>query len=309
MVNGFALRTRLIIVTALLSAAGCGAPHLGGSDAFRMEGVPSLLTAYTERTGLTGGWNVVEGVEVTFLINGKQVASVVTDGDGYAGAKVTLPADVKHFTAQATIDGKQLQHEGVVHQWPRNRTIIVCDIDGTISWTDFERLYLDKSNVGTKPIDQAVETLQELSGRFNIAYLSARPRILMGLTKEWLDEHGFPPGPLLTASSIDEGIHAERFKEKTIREHKKSAPYILIGIGNLDSDAEAYAANGLLTLIRHKRDDKQFRAHAIVLPDWAYIRTFFAANSELLADPEKLAQAIKEDQVLAQPLFPYQQRR
>ena len=308
--DGVARVARLIVVAWVLGVAGgCGRPILSVSDAVRMEGIPSLLTAYAERSDLVGAWEAVEGVEVTFFVGGNEVARAVTDGDGYAGERVTLSGKVTQFTARAVIDGKQLEHEGVVYHWNADRTIIVSDVDGTICWTDFEQLYLNRSNKGTVPVDGARETLRELTPRFNIAYLSARPRILLGLTKEWLDQNDFPSGPIVTASSIDEGLDAERFKTKSIREHKKYAPYILIGIGNLDSDSEAYAANNMLTLIRHKADDKQFRAHAIVLPDWASIREFFAANAELLEDPAKLDRAIREGHMLVQPQFPYHERR
>ncbi len=303
-----AWRAPLVAAMCLLTAAGCTST-LSVSDAVRMEGTPSLLSAYAERTDLLGEWHGVAGVEVTFLVDGKEVARAVTDADGYASKRVTLPTAATHFTAEATIGIGMLQHEGVIYPWAADRTIIVFDIDGTVCDTNFEELFLRKSNEGSVPIEGAQETLQELSSRFNIGYISARPRILLKPTKEWLAQYDFPPGPVLTASSIDEGLHAERFKAKAIREHKAAVPNILIGIGNLDSDSEAYAANGLLTLIRHEDDDKSFRAHAIVLPDWAQIRQFFLANGHVLENPDKLRQAIKEGHMLTQPQFPYAPRR
>jgi len=302
-------RWDILLAWITAAAAGCGGPILSMNDVIRMEGTASLLAAYAERKTLTGSWSPIEGVEVTFWAKQKQAARAVTDKDGYAAAQVQLAPDVKSVKAKATIDGADLSHEGVVHTWPADRTIIVCDIDGTISWTDYEQLFLHESNKGSTPVEDAHQTLHKLSEHFNIGYLSARPRSLLRLTKQWLQEHDFPYGPVIMASSIDQGIHAERFKTKSIREHRKRVPQILIGIGNLDSDAEAYGANGMLALIRHKADDRAFRAHAIVLPDWAAIREFFDANRKALEDPDKLAKALQEGRMFLQPRFPYQPQK
>jgi len=68
-------------------------------------------------------------------------------------------------------------------------------------------------------------------------------------------------------------------------------------------------ATGLLPLIRHERDDRKFRAHAIVLPANAAIRAFLAANAAVLEDPARLQHALRCRQMLLQQTFPYQPRR
>ena len=294
---------------AVLAVGGCGRGLLSVSDAVRMEGVETLLSAYAERTDVLGSWDAVEGVEVSFFVDGTQVGRALSDASGYAGLRIEIDPAAQRFEARATIDGGQVKHEGHIFHWPADRTIVVCDIDGTISWTDFGKLYVEMSNEGTVPIEDARDTLAKISERFNVAYLSARPRVLLPLTKQWLADHDFPPGPVITASNIDEGIHAEHFKAKAIRAHKQVVPQILIGIGNLESDAEAYGSTGLLPLIRHKHDDKQFRADAIVLPDWPAIGEFFEANADLLEDPGRLSKAIDEREMLLQRPFPYQPRK
>ena len=110
---------------------------------------------------------------------------------------------------------------------------------------------------------------------------------------------------MVTAATIDDGIHAERFERETILRLQEIAPNILIGIGNRNSDAEAYGACGLVTLIRHEADDRRFRAHALVLEDWETIRKFFDLNRELLENPQQLRAAIQNNTPLVTPLFPY----
>jgi len=292
----------------MLTAAGCRT-ILTVSDAVQVDGVPTLLTAYAETQILPGIWHPARGVKVQFRVDDSPVGNTVTDADGYAGLHVTVPRDAKQFCARGRVVARQCEDKAKVFHWPANRTIMIFDIDGTISQTDWLELYLKESSKNTVPIQCAAETLRELSRRYNIMYLSARPRVLLDTTEQWLARNHFPPGPLLTASNIDQGLEAERFKAKAIRHQKTYLWQILIGVGNLESDAEAYGAAGLLTLIRHKRDDRKFRAHAIVLPDYAAIRAFFAANAAILEDPARLRRALECRQMLLQQIFPYQPRR
>ncbi|MCR4426987.1 MAG: hypothetical protein NUW23_12510 [Firmicutes bacterium] len=48
-----------------------------------------------------------------------------------------------------------------------------------------------------RPVEGAVEALRELSRLCRIAYITARPPEVRGVTEWWLKEHGFPPGLLI----------------------------------------------------------------------------------------------------------------
>lgn len=297
-----------ILVLGLAALGGCGKPILSVSDTVQIGDNRTLLMGYAERSDLRGRWSAAPGVRITYLVDGKVVGSAVSDAHGFAGLRVPVPTDARGFVAQAEMGGQKLDAQGVIFHWSADRTIVVFDIDGTISWTDYPRLYVGKSNEGTVPIEHASQTLKQLSSRYNIVYLSARPRELLALTKQWLKEYDFPAGPLIAASSVDQGLHAEMFKTRTLREAREHAPQVLIGVGNLESDAEAYGANHMLALIRHKTDDKEFRAHAIIFPDWTGIAQFFEANAGVLENPAALAKAIAEGRMLLQPQFPYSPR-
>lgn len=288
-----------------LSLMGCSAPFLSVNETVVMEGAKTPLSAFVEREAGFDNWAGVPGVEVSFWVEEKEVARAVTDYEGHAYAECALPQSARRFEARADHRGRAMKSEGKILPWPKDRTIIVCDIDGTISWTDFEELVLHQSEKTSKPIEGSREVLHELSNRYSIIYLSARERFFFDLTNQWLAEQGFPEGPLLTSATLDEGIHAERFKRETILRLQRLFPNVLIGIGNKSSDVEAYGACGLVTLIRHEADDRQFRAHAIVLEDWNAIRSLFDMNREVLENPDTLRTAMHGGMTLVTPVFPY----
>jgi phosphoglycolate phosphatase-like HAD superfamily hydrolase len=79
--------------------------------------------------------------------------------------------------------------------------------------------------------------------------VTGRKRYLKEKTKRWLRMKGFPPAPVFFAPGFRSFLSHERFKFELIRRLKASWPNITIGIGDRNSDARAYLANGLRAII------------------------------------------------------------
>jgi hypothetical protein len=181
------------------------------------------------------------------------------------------------------------------------------DIDETISATNYGTL-IDgmEEDIGSQPLSGAAEAVGRLARRFNVLYVSARPRFLLEKTRRWLTRHGFPAGPVITTPSLAEAIRVQKFKGGTIAKLQALSDGLLIGIGNARTDSEAYAANGLLTVIIDDADSSRFRSHAVVVRNWAMVEKFFEANKDVLEAPARLRQAIAGEELLLRPVIKWQ---
>ncbi len=296
-----------IAIAAYLMTAGCAQPMLSVNDVIAVNGLQTTFDAYAEHVALLGDVDRVLGVKVTFLADGKEIGSSATDRRGFATYCCHVPPGAKSIEGRATIDGRDVRGVGNVFIWDPKLTTIVCDIDETISLTNYRTLLDDRpEDMGSKPLAGAPEALQRLSKRFNLLYVSARPRFLLEKTRRWLNRNGFPPSPVITTPSLAEAIRVQKFKGSTISDLQCLSDSLLIGIGNARTDSEAYAANGLLTLIIDEHDDDQFRAHTIVLRNWAMVEKFFDANQAVLGEPERLRSAIAGEEMLLRPIIRWQ---
>lgn len=292
-----------------ISVGGCATPMLSVSDVVVVMDGRTTLDAFTEHSSPFGHVDQLAGVEVNFEADGRPLGSAVADARGLAQWCCHLPTDAKMVQARAVVDGKSVTADARVFRWDPDRTIIVCDIDETISATSYSSLIADHpEDVGSTPFPDAADTLTDLSGRYNLIYMTARPRVLLNKTRRWLERHGFPPAPVVTTLSLAESVRAEKYKGTTIADLRCLASNLLIGIGNARTDSEAYAANGLLPILIDDADSDRFRAHAVVVRDWKMIRALFEANREVLERPEEIAALIRDEGLLRRPVIRYQPR-
>jgi hypothetical protein len=287
--------------------AGCGQPTLTLNDAVTIAGCQTPIEALVEHRSPLGDVDQLLGIEVRFFADGAPLGAEKTDRRGFARHCCFVPAETKRIEARATVDGVDVTGQGRLYQWDPTRTILVCDIDETISETRYSTLLDDmEADTGSAPLPDSSATLQALAGRFNIVYMTARPRWLLEKTRRWLVDHGFPDAPVVTAPTLAEALGVQKFKGGQIEEWRTLADHLLIGIGNAETDSEAYAANGLLTIIIDDDDTDDFRAHAVVLRNWAMVGDFFDANRAELEDAERLRQIIATEGMLKRPLIRWQ---
>lgn len=292
----------MMLVAAL--AAGCQQTMLTVSDAFCTPDQKSALEARLERTA-RGGMAGIAGVPITFYFHDQRLGEAVTDDMGVARLTCELPADSTHFRAEARHAGDPLKGEGLVFRFPPGRMVIVCDIDGTVSMTHYRELVFDEHDMASRPFDDAAAVLTKLNERFGLVYLTARPGFLLEKSKRWLEANGFPRAPVITTPGLAQSIGVQKFKAERIAHLKRVLGRVGIGIGNAETDSEAYAMQHLLTIILDNDDDNRFRSHAVVLRDWKMIEAFFDANREVLEDYDRLQAAIDGEAFIRRPILHY----
>jgi hypothetical protein len=297
---------RIIGSAILLAVGGCAKPMLSLSDVVVVNGGQTAIDALTEHSSPLGDVDELTGVDVEFFAGNQTLGQARTDPGGWARWSCHLPAGASSVRAKAVVDGRTVEAEGGVFAWDPNRTIIVCDIDETVSVTNYSALLAEgQDDLGSQPLPGAAKVMTELSKRFNVIYITGRPRFLLNKSRRWLKTHGFPAAPVVTAPTLNEAIRVQKFKGGQIADLRCLSSNLLIGIGNAKTDSEAYAANGLVTLIIDEGDTNRFRSHAIIVRDWEMIGRFFEANREVLEDPARLSSIIECEGMLLRPVRRY----
>jgi hypothetical protein len=294
-------------VAVLLGLSGCGPLVLSVDDAVATSAGPVRLAAYLGREHVFGLRSEIEHGTVTFFVNGRQVGENTVDDEGRAVVTAAdLAGEPRAFLARARAGGKVLEASGRIFYWPANRVGLAVDIDHTISQTDYRRLIVKERVAVSPPIPGARETLNELADKYNILYLTGRPRFLIEKTRGWLEHYSFPPGPVMAAPRFRDALLQLRFKQRTLHGLREQWPDLLIGIGNRTSDIEAYASNQMLPVIVYSGGEEKHYSDAVVLQDWQFVRRFFEANARVLTNPRDLEKVIQGQVMIEQPLIPYE---
>ncbi len=285
--------------------AGCGAPVLSVDDALLRPDGNLHLAAYVEREPLTGLRQDVSGVRVRFFVDDREVGDDQTDDEGQARVESRPAAGVRRYTARTLVGGRELLAAGRVFAWDDERVIIAVDIDQTVERTEYKGLILEDEGDPSDPLKRSAETLRALAEDFAILYLTGRPRFLLDKTRDWLREHEFPDGPVITARSLRESLRPGAFKRNMLHDVRAEWPKLLIGIGDKASDADAYGANEMLTIVLARTDRGEYGPHALVFRDWKALASFFAANRAVLTSPAGVKDAADGKPVLLRPVPPY----
>lgn len=132
---------------------------------------------------LTKGKLFPEGGRIAeFYIDGKRIGTALSGGDGYAFLEY-LPASrgIKHLKVRAGID----TDEGVLLVIGENNKVLMIEIEGILLESIFT----------PQPVKGSKETIQRLSKRFRIIYLTTA--IGLKKSREWLRKNGFPKSTVL----------------------------------------------------------------------------------------------------------------
>lgn len=284
---------------------GSGPAVVSVDDVLVRDDESVVLTAYVEREVILGMRKDVEHVSVTFSAGDRTLGQTVSGDEGLATLSTTLPAGQSALQVEANVHGQAVKGVGRVFRWNDNRVIIAVDVDQTVSQTDWEKLVTSSQPAGSLPLPGAQETLSGLAKDYHILYLTSRPRFLLDRTRDWLSHFEFPAGPVITAPGMRGAVMQSRFKRGKIAELRQVWPRLLIGIGNRQGDAVAYASNHMLPLILASEQEDEQLPGSILFRDWAGIREFFDVNRKALVDPGEVVRVIRGERTIHQPVVPW----
>jgi hypothetical protein len=205
------------------------------------------------------------GRVIAFRVDGQEVARARVGWGGCATTTFT-PRREKEYRIEAFCQcGSFAAAEATIFSRGTEREAIILDIDRTLSGSSF---FASVFKTGRKipPLDDAVNVTRALARKYDLIVVTGRKTHLRRKTKTWLAEKGFPRAPIYFSSLSRFPLSHEKFKTQLIRELKHAWANITIGIGDRDSDARAYLANGLRAIIL--REKGRCPRGAIIVNNW-----------------------------------------
>ncbi|HAX61218.1 MAG TPA: hypothetical protein DCX95_01465 [Elusimicrobia bacterium] len=189
----------------------------------------------------------VKGEKLFFYIDNKNMGESVTDNDGFAYLPCTIiKPGIFELTVKVSTASEFFSDTASAKIFcsDKKKPTIIVDIDHTVadvSWLG----YITRSNIKVKPLKNAPEILQKLSKKYNIIFVTKREDVFLRKTKDWLKMYKFPDAPVFFWDWGNYPISSAKYKSERIKKLKQIWKNISIGIGDRDTDIEAYLENGM----------------------------------------------------------------
>ncbi|MEA3368634.1 MAG: hypothetical protein U9R68_11040 [Planctomycetota bacterium] len=306
-------RTLCHLAAAAVVLAAAGSARAGFSDILRRvrdELGRGLLAhdvlarpgeAVTLRASLRGGFRLegVQGVRIQFHLRERRLGEGTSGGNGDVEAPWTAPAEPGDYAVRVRVKPADQPDDEDDHVAPARLLVAVrkpesplaiVDLDKTLVASGFHRVLLGGGRA--EPMDGSRLVLARLARTHTIVYLTHRPDFLGPTSKNWLQRHGYPLGPVLTSTlgGLMDGSGA--YKTRRLADLARNFKNLKVGIGDKVSDARAYAAQGLTSiLILHvdwseddPEDYEDLAAELAALPDSVHVATNWSAVAEVLFD-------------------------
>ncbi len=125
----------------------------------------------------------------------------------------------------------------------------ICDTRSCEAFFGTADFYQCEKVLEDSPIQGSVEYLNDLSQRYEIVYIDARPDFTRSITEDWLRKMGYPEGELYLAESQEERLS---LIDKMTGKHD-----FIAGNGDRWDDNELHSKIGCLSIILQENASKQ----------------------------------------------------
>jgi hypothetical protein len=173
----------------------------------------------------------------------RSIARTTTGSDGFyelANTDFTVP-NGQPLYAVLEADHSCAAHVNALH--PPGTKVVVTDIDATLTTEDPEVFNQVTDETYVPKMKAAADRLLQtwtMKG-YPIIYLTARPHVLRVETRKWLDDLGFPVGPVITAAAFlsDPAPYKTAWMKRIVDDFQWD---VVAAYGNADTDIAAYVA-------------------------------------------------------------------
>jgi hypothetical protein len=177
-----------------------------------------------------------------------EAARLRTDDAGLYSVSTVTPNDDPGQPVYAILEGDGTCVAHYSYLLEPGAKFVVTDIDGTLTLDDQE-LFTQIANGEYVPQEngsaQRLLSLWAEKG-YEIVYLTARPHQFRAESRKWLDDLGYPPGPMISANNLVFGQSAREYKGAWIRRLTQDFGWnVVAAYGNADSDVQAYEDGGI----------------------------------------------------------------
>ena len=211
----------------------------------------------------------MENLEIAFYHGKRLLGLAMTDQNGLAVAEWTPPAAGNYELTAKIVAVPDEVDDAILKVTPapllvaardKNTSFAIIDLDHTVVESSFFRVLVG----GAKPMADSARVAKLIAKRYGLIYLTHRPDLLTRKSKLWLQDNGYPRGPLLVSELKQAFGDSGKFKTAKLKDIRKAFANVRIGIGDKLSDAQAYVDNGMKAyLIPHyKQKPKDMRKMA-----------------------------------------------
>jgi hypothetical protein len=172
----------------------------------------------------------------------KALGRTTTDGSGYYDLTPSPAFTAANGTpVYAVLEGNGSCTAHFDWLYPSGTKAVVFDIDGTLTTSDDELLMQLSNGSYTPAMMTAANTMVQAWAHkgYAIVYLTARAHTFRAETRGWLDQLGFPPGPVITTNSTHD---AQAYKTLWLQRMIGFGWSFVAAYGNATTDIGAYAA-------------------------------------------------------------------
>ncbi len=290
---------------AITKALGMQGPYLFyGFDTIVLPGRPADIAVRLQKGPYL---NDEEGVLVRFERNGQFVALSRTDDEGYARATFTPPEPGDYLVTARTVGGDPDEPDPepvrvLVACRKADTPIAIVDIDKTLVASSFDTVLSGEPEAmpGSKAF------LKQLAADHTLVYLTLRLDYFGPKTKRWLDDQGYPVGPLWV-SRFHGLLQGNRdYRRERIRKLRRDFVHVKLGLGDKISDAVAYLANEMDAAIFIQPDRigepdeaRQLASSLEALPQRTIVVSGYedlqkALNGDSFFTPDRMARKLRE---------------
>jgi hypothetical protein len=182
----------------------------------------------------------------------RKLGTARTDDEGHFALGLSgasrLPVGMRDLFVSVVGDRTGVAFLGYVA--PAGTPLVVSDVDGTL--TSSENAFLETIALGIEPGAQpgaAGAFAAATAAGKQLVYVTARGNQYTTATRRWLDDKGFPRGPVRLSPSFVTlpGGDTVDYKTKAIAALSAAGLALSAGVGNRASDVTAYASTRLAT--------------------------------------------------------------
>jgi hypothetical protein len=236
------------VATPIVTLAGD--PNHAGKDIIARQGAPATLAA--KLTYGTVSKDLEDEDVLVFLddcTGWRSLGRATTNDDGRVQvAAPMLP--VGAYEVRFQVAGDQSVTTSVLWVLPAGTRFVVSDIDATLTTSDGELFEQIFAGLVPPAYPMGAELMAAHAERGHVVmYLTGRPYWLSEMTRDWLVEKQFAPGPLRVTDSNTDILPTEgsvgAFKRAQLAELVAAGFVIDAAYGNATTDISAYLGNGL----------------------------------------------------------------
>lgn len=257
--------TGAAVLALLLGAAPAHAQpkaaELRATDALGRPGRALKLHAKLERKGFMGINPDVDKEPLDYFLMAQDGSALEqprflgtgeTDDDGDAELEWTPPAAGQYELEVRVRRGSQYVARPaplVVAIPPAERTVILVQVDGTVSQATNLTMFRGKDNAEIPEVDGAGLALSTLAHHYQLVYLTDLDESFTTKFRDWMALRKVPRAPVIFWEVFSRSLSHGTYMEQLVSKLRRDLPQISVGIGATPADATIFVNQGMAGIV------------------------------------------------------------